>query len=134
MMDPMQSAGPPKGTGARTSAVAAGTEDDTDQLDIFAALDEGRRRRDDGMRTALHGEDVRIVSALETEVRRFAAMKVEFTPDEIMPELTSRRALGPVFSRLAKAGEIVCVGTTTSTRPERHGALTRVWRGAGGGA
>jgi hypothetical protein len=106
------------------------TTDDR-QLDLLATFDadEGKRRRDDGQRAAVHGEDVRIVAALETEVRRLAARRVEFIPDDIMPELTSRKALGPVFARLAKAGEIVCVGTTTSTRPERHGALTRVWRG-----
>jgi hypothetical protein len=131
MMDPYQSAGPPRGTGARKSAVAAGTDKDS-APSLFDAVtaDEGKRLRDDGMRVAAHGEDVRIVSAFETEVRRFAAMRVEFTPDEIMPEWSSRRALGPVFSRLAKAGVIVCVGHATSTRPERHGSITRVWRGA----
>ena len=83
------------------------------------------------MKRAQHGEAIGIVGAIETEVRRLAATGIEFQPDDVLPNLSSRRAIGPVFARLAKAGVITCTGATNSTRPERHGALTRTWRGTG---
>ncbi len=86
-----------------------------------------------GQRQAQHGEDVRIVGALEDEVRRLAAAGVEFTGDDVLPDLASRKALGSVFSRLAREGAIRCVGARKSARAERHGALTRVWVGTGRG-
>ena len=94
--------------------------------------DSAETRATEGMARALHGEDVRMVAVLEAEVRRFAATGEPFLPDEIMPELASRRALGPIFKRLADEGLIEFVGYATSTRPERHGAPTRLWRGTGG--
>ena len=128
MMDPWQSAGPTKGTGAKESLGG-----DTDK-DTAPSLFDAEGRATEGMARALHGEDVRLVAVLEAEVRRFAASGRPFLPDEIMPELASRRALGPIFKRLADEGLIEFVGYATSTRPERHGAPTRLWQGVGGGA
>ena len=131
-------------SGAPSESVRAGqrkgiTEDPVhvgptllDYLDqIGDEVSAGQRRRDDGMRTALHGEDVRLVSAIEAEVRRLAETGVEFSADDVLPDLAARRAIGSVFSRFAREGLIVCVGATSSKRPERHHGLTRVWRGGG---
>ena len=106
-----------------------------DYLDTVAAqVAEGERRKQAGMQAAEHGEAFGIRAAIEGEVRRLAATGDRFQPDDVLPNLESRRALGPVFRRLQREGVIVEVGTATSTRPSRHGALTRVYRGAGGGA
>ncbi len=121
--------GRPEAAHPESSAVAADTSEGSTQLDVFAAIDEAVRLRNEGMASALHGEDVRIVSAIEAEVRRLASLGIEFQPDDVMPQLASRRAVGAVFSKLARAGVIRCVGARNSTRPERHGAITRVWRG-----
>jgi hypothetical protein len=37
-------------------------------------------------------------------------------------------AMGAVFRSAARAGLIVCTGTTTSKRPDAHGRLLREWR------
>lgn len=119
---------------SRKSAVAAGTDKDSRQLDILAAIDtadEGRRRRDDGMRTAEHTSDVRVRAALETVIRDLAATGQEFTADQVRQQVdpASPQLLGAAFSRAARDGIIVCVGATTSASPSRHGGLLRVWRG-----
>jgi hypothetical protein len=116
----------------RTGEVRHGGEPSL--LDHLTELEaaEGQRRKAEGMARAQYGEDVRIVSAIESDVRRLAALPDEFIPCDVLPNLASRRSVGPVFSRLCKEGVIEIVGTTTSTRPERHGALTRVYRGTGG--
>lgn len=134
MLDPMQSAAP-RGSGAKSKA--GGPDNDNDsgslaQLDVFAAIDDaeqGDRLAQQGMTQALHGTDVRITAAVDAEVRRQAAAGREFTADDVLPGLSNRRVVGPVFSRLARDGVIECVGATTSTSPTRHGGLTRVWRG-----
>ena len=122
-LDPMQR----HPAGNRVPKKSLGGDADESTPSLFDA--EGRAT--EGMARALYGEDVRLVAVLEAEVRRFAATGVPFLPDEIMPELASRRALGPIFKRLADAGEIQFVGYATSTRPERHGAPTRLWQGTG---
>ena len=137
MNDPMQRAPLPREKGPKTSR-GGDTEKDTapsllDHLgDVADQVAEGERRKEAGMRQARHGEAVGIVSAIESEVRRLAATGDRFQPDDVLPNLESRRALGPVFNRLQREGLIVEVGTATSTRPSRHGALTRVYRGTGG--
>jgi hypothetical protein len=132
MNDPMQQA--PAG-GSRSLKRSHGDSAPNDTApSLLDELANAEDRATEGMARALHGEDVRMVAVLEAEVRRFAATGEPFLPDEIMPELASRRALGPIFKRLADAGEIEFVGYATSTRPERHGAPTRLWQGTGGGA
>ena len=140
MNDPMQTAPAGKSQGRRNSQQGDAEQGQCtpsllDHLDTVAAqVAEGERRKQAGMDQARHGEAVGIVSAIEAEVRRLAAEGETFLPDDVLPNLASRRSVGPVFNRLRRDGVIEVVGTATSTRPERHGALTRVYRGAGGGA
>lgn len=131
---------PEEPIGAASESMAGGPDvfKSTGQLDIFAAIDdartaEARRLAAAGMARAEHSEDVRIASASEAEIRRLAAAKVEFTPDDVLPGLQSRKALGPVFSKLAREGVVRCVGAKPSSSPSRHGALTRIWIGTDGG-
>ena len=139
MVDPMQRAPLPREKGPKTSQ-GGDTDKDTsptllDHLsDVSAQVAEGERRKQAGMAQARHGEAVGIVSAIEAEVRRLAQTGETFLPDDVLPNLASRRSVGPVFNRLRRDGVIEVVGTATSTRPERHGAITRCYRGAGGGA
>ncbi len=143
--DPMQSAGPRNRTGTRNDQQTAANRHPDSTPSLFDAVgeprehaaiggDEGQRRKEAGMAEARYGEAIGIVSAIEADVRRRARSRETFLPDDVLPNLASRRALGPVFSRLRREGVIEIVGTAISTRPERHGALTRVYRGVGGGA
>jgi hypothetical protein len=108
--------------------------EDERQLDIFSAIDEGRRRRDDGMRAALHNTDVRWRSAADQAIRDLAATGLEFTAEHVRERVgviaAPPQALGAVFNAARRAGIIVPVGYATATRPERHGGLLRTWRGA----
>lgn len=131
MNDPMQSAGPPRGTGARNSAVAAGNQESTPSL--FDGIEEGRRLRDDGHRTALHAADVRWKAAAETALADLAASGVEFTAEDLRARVrvlaSSPNALGALISGAARRGEIVHVGYRQAQRREAHGRDLKTWRG-----
>lgn len=137
MHDPMQTA--PAGNRDRreTTSSRAGNEDrSTDQVTIFEAIaeaDEGRRLRDDGMRTALHASDIRWKAAAESALSDLAASGVDFTADDLRARVDTlaapEKALGAIFGAAARRGLIECIGITTSSRPQRHGGLLRVWRG-----
>jgi len=63
------------------------------------------------------------------QVRELAATRHEFDADDV--EAFDRRGVvGAAFAHLRRSGEIVVAGYGISRRPQRHGALTRRWRGA----
>ena len=134
MNDPWQSAGPHHRTGAPKSQRAADYDESTEPLPIFDAIStaEAEARKQDGMDASRYDEDARIVSAIETAILEVARTRDTFTADDVLPDLASRRSVGAAFNRLARRGEIVSVGATTSTRADRHGGLCRVWVKAGG--
>jgi hypothetical protein len=123
------------GEAANPESIAWRRHDDgSEQLHILDAISnaEAEARKRQGMDSSRYGEDARIVSAIETAILDVARCRETFTADDVLPELASRRSLGAAFNRLARRGDIVCVGATTSTRPDRHGGLCRVWSKAGG--
>ena len=133
MHDPMQRAPLRKRGAPKSKADGPDSTESSAQLDIFAAIGDARAeaRAQDGQTRALHGEDVRITAAAETAIREYSRRGVDFTADDILPGTANRRAIGALFSRLAREGVITCTGATVSRSPSRNSGLTRVWRGTG---
>jgi hypothetical protein len=55
-----------------------------------------------------------------------------FSADDLIARVGSPEspsAVGGLFRRAARAGQIRCVGFTTSTRIARHGGVVRLWEG-----
>ena len=138
MMDPWQSAGPAKGTGARTS-LGGDTDKDTAPSLFDAApsaeLDEGRRRRDDALRDAEAATWTGTRKAWEEAIRHLAATRTEpWTSDDVRdvagdPLGCSPQAVGAMMNAACRRGVIVAVGFAQSRRPERHGSWIRTYRG-----
>ena len=124
----------PARSGAISESVRAEHKDDSEQLDIFATADEGRRLRDDGMRVAEHNSHPGACEAIDRVIAELAEEKIEWTTDtvheRVEPLASSSNLMDARINAAARRGEIVCVGVTNSTRPERHSGLLRVWRGA----
>jgi hypothetical protein len=131
--DPMQRAPAGRGRGSQVQRAADETESTAPSL-FDADIDEGRRRRDDGMRAALHSSDIGWKSAAESAIRELAATGLEFDAEDVRARVgviaSSPQALGAFFNAARRAGTIEPVGYRTATRPERHGGLLRTWRGA----
>jgi hypothetical protein len=97
------------------------------QLTLGAYRDELRdAARGAGEEAARRGDPDGFAIAVD-EIRRLARGHVPFTADAL--ELPPGHVNGAAFASLARRGEIVCVGFTTSTRPLRRGALQRIWQG-----
>jgi hypothetical protein len=121
----------PSGTvlNARPSERHEGTPSTGDTV----VTDDGLRRRDEGMASALHASDVRWKVAAENAMTALARSGAEFTVEHLRDRVgvlaSSPDAFGALVGRATRRDEIACVGVTTSTRPERHGGLIRVWQG-----
>jgi hypothetical protein len=133
MDDPMQTAAARHGRRRESTSCLAGEDDSTAQLDMFAAADEGRRLRDDGMSAALHASDSHWKAAAEDALADLIASGLEFTADDLRARVgvlaSSPNALGALIAKAARRDQIAPTGVTTSTRPERHGGLLRTWKG-----
>jgi hypothetical protein len=139
MHDPNQSADPPKGTGARNAAVAAGTPQDNAPSLFDAEQDEGRRRRDEGMRTAEHAAHPWVKDAIDQAITRWARTLAPFVADDIRDEVpilaSSPNVLGARVSAAARKGLIRKTGMYRPSRAaSRHGGVVAEWVGVGSDA
>ena len=120
--------------GAIPESVRAGREtDSSEQLDIFAALDEGRRRRDEGQRAAENNTHPGVKAAFERAIREFAKSGNPFTAEDLrarcQPLASSPNVIGAAISAAAKRGEIRRVGFVQAQRAEAHGRWISQWAG-----
>jgi hypothetical protein len=99
----------------------------------FPTLADARKAGDDAQQAVFTYADSDWVEAIERCVRELES-GTDFLPEQIVLavaalgyETSQRRAVGPVISRLARAGVIRRNGTL---RPSRfsHGSLKPVWR------
>lgn len=99
-------------------------------------LEEGRRRRDDGLRVATYSTDVAWVRAADQAIRDLAAGGAPFTAEEVRrrvgPPIGSPNAMGSRFMAAARKGVIRRHGTRQSERREAAGRWLTVWIGVGG--
>jgi len=134
MLDPWQSAGPRKETGALRSAVAAGQQGSPTLFDSAASSgsDDGRRRRDDGRRAAVHNTfapyKARFLECIEQMPE-----DTELTSETVTgligePYASSKNALGGLMASAARAGLVERIGHVQSAKPSRHGAWVILWR------
>jgi hypothetical protein len=135
MNDPMQTAAARHGRRRESTSCRAGEDEPSDQLDIFAAADDGRQRRDDGMRTAEHAAHPWVKVAVDGAIARRAASRVPFVSDDVrddVPFLSSHpNVLGARFNAAARRGEIVKTGAYRQSRnASRHGGVVAEWVGA----
>ena len=144
MMDPWQSAGPHHRTGAPNHQQGdAEYHECNASLPIFDAIstaeaDEGRRRRDDGMRTAEHASHPWVKEAMDRAIERWAKRREPFTSDDVRDEVevlaSSAGLLGARINSAARRGLIRKTGTyRQSRRASRHGGVVAEWIGADGG-
>lgn len=103
---------------------------------LQAPVEEGRRLRDQGVRTAEHGLDTRWRVAAEAVIAQLAATRQPFTSDHVTarvgPALGSATGgMGAVIRGAATRGLIRAAGYVTSSRPEAHGRPIRQWVGTG---
>lgn len=109
--------------------------DDPAQLDLIAALEEGRRRRDRGQQTAEHGTDVQWKLAFDEVLSRWARSGEVFTVNEIIDEVGpplagTPQVYGTLMSAAAKRGLIAKTGTVRqSPKASRNGGWVFEWRG-----
>jgi hypothetical protein len=106
---------------------------------LFGDLDDAQRRRDQGRRAVELNTHPGWKAHAERVVAELATSGVEFTAETVRertghPLASHHNAFGAVLAAAARAGTIVPAGFATATRPEAHGRILRVWRGAGGGA
>lgn len=101
-----------------------------------SGVDEGRRRRDEGAKQAVHGSPAVARRAGEEAIRRCAAEMDTFSADDVHALLEAEggptipsAAVGGLFLAAAHRGEIKAVGWTTSERASRHGGPQRLWTG-----
>lgn len=136
-MDPWQSAGPPKGTGAKSSAAQPNIPPEDSAPSLFdGGLEEGKRRRDRGIEAARHNTHPGFRLVVDRVIRQLADSGEEFTAETVRelagdPLASHPNALSAAMGAAAKAGLIGMVGAQTATRPEAHGRLIRVWKGGG---
>lgn len=104
-------------------------------LTLDDALEEARRRRDEGRTRARTAAWPGWKIAVERAITKLAASGREFTSDDVRrlagePLGTSPHALGGLIAAAAQRGEIIAVGFRQSTRPAAHARPIRIWRGA----
>lgn len=96
--------------------------------------DEGRARRDDGVARADRLADAGWKAEADRIVGELAAAGRDFCADDLhdagLSTAINSSAVGGRLLAAARAGIIVKVGYTTSTRPGRRAGATAVWRGA----
>ena len=130
MYDPMQRAPAGRGRGSQDQR-AAEHHDDTSPTLFDAGADEGRRRRDEGVKIAAAAAHTGWRLYAERLLQELIAEGGEFTSDDLRARTGEPLGTNPsVFGRLKRTGEIIEVGAVASRRPERHGGLVRVYRGA----
>jgi hypothetical protein len=97
---------------------------------------EGRRRRNEGIRTAALNTWEPWRHSAEAAIVKLADAGAPFTSDDLvdavgLPALSSTNALGALFAGAARRGLIVRVGYTPSRRASRHNSVVAVWQGTG---
>jgi hypothetical protein len=102
-------------------------------------LDEGRRRRDAGVKAAGANTWTPWRISAENALQELIAAGAEFVSDDIIertgePPLSSRNAVGALIQSAARRGLIRRVGYTQSRRASRNAAVVAVWRGQPGRA
>lgn len=146
-LDPWQSAGPRgRGTGARNCQQGHHRQDDDSAPNLFdevadtdgnrgvSGLEQGRRRRDDGMRAASQNTVVGWKGLAERAIRELADSGRTFTAEDVReragrPLGSHDNAMGAAIGKAARAGIIEAVGYTQAQRPEAAGRILRMWRG-----
>ena len=136
MTDPMQRAAR-GGGGPRKIARRAGTAQSTEPSLFDVEADEGRRRRDDGMRVAEHASHPWVKTAIDRAIRERARSRQPFTSDDVRAEVellaSSTGLLGARINAASRRGEIVKTGRYLQSRnASRHGGVVAEWIGAGG--
>lgn len=101
-----------------------------------ASLDEGRRRRDEGMRAAALNTNVPWKRLAQRALSELAASGQPFTAEDLRERVgrplgSHDSALSSLFGNAARRNEIVACGYTQATRAEARGRVLRVWRGTG---
>ena len=103
-------------------------------LDHLADLEEGRRRRDDGVAAVRAATATGWRLHVDQAITDLAAAGVLFTAEDVRelagdPLGSSPNALGGAIHAAARAGLIQAVGYRQATRPEAHARVLRVWQG-----
>lgn len=91
----------------------------------------GAELRDAGMDLAEQGDDAYKALAI-LEIRRQARAGWRITAETVTAVVglpAHPNVMGALFSKLKRAGEIVDVGYSQATRPERHASRFLVWIG-----
>jgi hypothetical protein len=133
MNDPRQTAAAGHGRRRDSTSCRAGENESTDQLDMFAAADEGRRLRDDGMKAAEHAAHPWVRSAIDQAIRELIATGQPFTSDDVRakaPPIGSPNLLGARINAAARRDEIARIGFVQTMRPEAHGRYISQWQAA----
>lgn len=136
-MDPWQSAGPLKGTGAKSSAPQPNIPPEDSGPTLFDdGLETGRRRRDEGARTAELGSWSPWRRRAERWIEEAAATGVEFTSDDLYhslgrPMASSPQSIGSLFLSAARRGVIRKTGYVQSRQASRNASVIATWTGTG---
>ena len=139
MHDPTQSAAPRRRRGGtKSSAGRLNTNQDTAPSLFDVGAEEGRRRRDEGVKVAAAAAHTGWKLYAERLLQELIAEGGTFTSDDLRartgePLGTSPTIFGALIQGAVKRGEIVQVGWATSTRPEAHARPVRIWTAKGGG-
>ena len=138
MYDPMQRAPAGRGRGSQDQRAAEHHEDTSPSL-FDEGAEEGRRRRDEGVRVAAAAAHTGWKLYAERLLSELIAEGGEFTSDDLRartgePLGTNPSVFGALIQGAVKRGEIVQVGWATSTRPQAHARPVRVWTAKGGGS
>jgi hypothetical protein len=120
------------------------TEQDTDGvrpahigptlLDHLDQLEEGRRRRDDGVTVARAATHTGWRLTVDRVIADLAATGDDFTAEDVRaragdPLASSPNTLGAAIAAAVRAGVIEQAGYQQARRPEAHARVLRVWRG-----
>lgn len=105
-----------------------------EHLSLDDALEEARRRRDEGLTAARTAAWPGYKIAVEKALDQLAESGRPFTVDDVRriagdPIGTSPQALGGMIAHAAKRGQIRAIGYQQSARPEAHARPVRLWRG-----
>lgn len=143
MMDPMQRAPAVRGRGSRSRQVGAERQHDDTAPSLFdpppddAGLEQGRRLRDDGRRTAELATWSPWRRKADRWIEERAGQPGDFDADDLIqavgpPVASSKNATGPVFASAARRGLIVKTGEyRQSRRASRRASVIAVWTGTG---
>lgn len=123
----------------KKSAGRLSTPKDTAPSLFDPEADEGRRRRDDGMRVAEHASHPWVKTAIDRAIRDRANTRQPFTSDDVRAEVellaSSPGVLGARINAASRRGLIVKTGRYVQSRnASRHGGVVAEWIGAGGDA